>query len=127
MARNTYRKVIVEEEIQQPQGPKGFWESISDFDVRFNNRFALKMLPYLVYLAFFGVIYISNRHNTDKMVRKISHLRAEVDELRIEYTALKAEFVMNSKRKGIVKRAAELNLKETEKTPVKIVVKKPLP
>ncbi|TAD96321.1 MAG: hypothetical protein EAZ97_14245 [Bacteroidetes bacterium] len=74
-----------------------------------------RMLPYIFYLAILGIFYISNSHYSDKTTRKINKVKSEVEELRTDYTTLKAETLMLSKRSEIAQKVANIGIIEADK------------
>jgi hypothetical protein len=68
------------------------------------------------------LIYISNTHYAEKTVRKISAMQAEVEDLRADYTTLKADLMFASKQSEVARKVGEIGLKESLKPPYKVVV-----
>ena len=106
MARNTYRN--------KPKSEKKRRDTWANFDFNFDNGLALKLLPYIVYVLFFGIIYIANRHYTERNVRKISKIRKQVDDLRIDYTTLKSEYMNATKHSEVLKKVRKQGLAESK-------------
>lgn len=104
--KNTYRN--------RPKSEKKKRENWTNFDFNFDNGLALKLLPYIVYVLFFGIIYIANRHYTEKNVRKISKTRRQVEDLRIDYTTLKSEYMNATKHSEVLKKVKPLGLNESK-------------
>jgi len=80
----------------------------------------VRFLPQILFLTFLCVLYIGNRHYAEKKIRSISKLQEQVEDLRADYTTLKAEFMYESKQSEVAKRAFELGLKESKESPVLI-------
>ena len=80
----------------------------------------MRFLPQILFLAFLCLLYIGNRHYAEKKVRDIDNLQEEVEDLRADYTTLKADFMYESKQSEVAKRASELGLKESIESPVLI-------
>jgi cell division protein FtsL len=89
-----------------------------------NSDPSMRILPYFLYVAFFGIIYIANTHYSERNIRKINKLKAEVDEFRLDYTTLKSEYMLAGKRTEVAKRAAKLGIEESNKPAYKITPKK---
>jgi hypothetical protein len=83
-----------------------------------------RLLPYFMYVAIFGIIYIANTHYAERNIRKINRLKAEVDEFRLDYTTLKSEYMLAGKRSEVAKRAARLGIAESNKPAYKITPKR---
>ncbi len=89
-----------------------------------NSDPSLRVLPYFLYVAFFGIIYIANTHYSERNIRKINKLKIEVDELRLDYTTLKSEYMLAGKRTEVAKRAAKFGIEESNKPAYRIAAKK---
>lgn len=111
--QNTYRNVPKEQHEASEKKASG-WR------LQWNNNWLLRMLPYIVYVAFFGIIYIANRHYTERMVRRITKLKKEVEELRIDYTTLNASFMRERNEDNILQKAESIGLGERKKTQYKV-------
>jgi hypothetical protein len=57
-------------------------------------------------------------------VRKIDRLQSDVEDLRADYTTLKADIMYASKQSEVARRVKELGLKESLNPPFKVVVEK---
>jgi hypothetical protein len=88
----------------------------------FEGGFPVKYLPKILFVMVLGLIYISNTHYGEKTVRKINNLQAEVEDLRADYTTLKADLMFASKQSEVAKKVRDLNLKESLKPPFKVEV-----
>jgi hypothetical protein len=69
-----------------------------------------------------GLIYISNTHYAEKTVRHINSIQAEVEDLRADYTTLKADLMFASKQSEVARKVQPLGLKESLTPPYKIEV-----
>ena len=88
----------------------------------FEEGFPVKYLPKILFVMVLGLIYISNTHYGEKTVRKINNLQAEVEDLRADYTTLKADLMFASKQSEVAKKVRDLNIKESLKPPFKVEV-----
>lgn len=84
----------------------------------------LKNFPFVLFLGFLATIYIANAHFSEKKVREIQKLQAEIKDMRWRYMSLKSETMYKSKQSEVVQRVEPLNLKISGKKPKKIVVSK---
>ncbi|MCC5943999.1 MAG: hypothetical protein JJT94_03635 [Bernardetiaceae bacterium] len=98
---------------QETEKTSSTWR-LPDTDFSFDGNIVSRFLPYLIYAAFFGLIYIANRHYTDRVVRDVSRLRVEVEELRIDYTSLKSEHINATKKNKIAQRVNRIGLTEAQ-------------
>jgi len=83
---------------------------------------ATNALPFVLYVAFLGMIYIGNRHLAETTIRDIDKLTKEVKELSWDYKTTKAELAFKSTLGEVQKRADTLGIKESLQPPQKIVV-----
>ena len=85
-----------------------------------------KQLPFLLFIAFIGLLYISNRYHADKVRREIITLRLELGELRAHALYNSAELMRMGRQTEVaeVVKKYGLDLKESEDPPKKIKVNK---
>jgi hypothetical protein len=88
----------------------------------FEEGFPVKYLPKILFVMTLGLVYISNTHYGEKTVRKINNIQAEVEDLRADYTTLKADLMFASKQSEVAKKVKDLDLIESLKPPFKIEV-----
>ncbi|SKC48521.1 FtsL-like putative cell division protein [Ohtaekwangia koreensis] len=88
----------------------------------FEEGFPVQYLPKILFALMLGILYISNTHYSEKTVRDISAIQAEVEDLRADYTTLKSDLMFASKQSEVAKKVKEFGLKESFKPPYKIVV-----
>lgn len=81
-------------------------------------------LPYVLFLAFLGVLYITNAHFARKLQRETLSLEKEVIQLKTDYTHMQAKYMNSIRYSEIEKRAKQFGLQRTEKVPYQIVIKK---
>ena len=84
---------------------------------------AVKAMPFVLYIALLGMIYIGNRHLAEKNIRDIDKINKEVKELSWAYKVTKAELAYNSTLTEVEKRVDTLGLKQSVQPPQKITVK----
>lgn len=114
--KNTYK-------IPQREERGGLFRLISRFlrmDSSMSEVIHVRFLPQILFLSFLCLLYIGNRHYAERKVRTINRLETEVEDLRADYTTLKADFMFESKQSEVAKRAAALGLKESKESPVLI-------
>ncbi|QKJ28760.1 hypothetical protein HQ865_02955 [Mucilaginibacter mali] len=80
-------------------------------------------LPFILFLAALGMIYIGNMHMAENNIREIDKLSKEVKELSWDYKTTKADLAFKSTLNEVTKLADTLGLKEPVSPPQKIVVK----
>jgi hypothetical protein len=127
---NRFKNELVEGEVErevQPEKeekaelPRNFFTALFTDGVM-SKEAATAMLPFVIYLAFLGMIYIANRHFAEKNIRSIDKLSREVKELSWDYKTLKADLMLKSTQSEVAKQVDTLGLKEPVVPPKKIVV-----
>ena len=83
----------------------------------------VRFLPQILFISALCVIYIGSRHHAEKQIRTINALETEVEDLRADYTTLKAEYMFASKQAEVARQARPLGLVESKEPPFKIIVK----
>jgi hypothetical protein len=84
-----------------------------------------KQLPFVIFLTFLGIIYIGNRFYSERLVRQINDIKAEVSNLRSEQITITSE-LMNISRPSEVAdlvKQKNLGLYESMEPPKKLVRK----
>jgi hypothetical protein len=81
---------------------------------------ATRALPFVLFLAFLGMIYIANRHLAEKNIRDIDKISKEVKELSWDFKTTKADLAYKSTLTEVAKRADTLGIKESLQPPQKI-------
>lgn len=85
---------------------------------------ASESMPFIIFLAFLGMLYIGNRHYAENTIRRIDKLNKEVKELSWDFKTLKADLMLKSTQTEVSKKVDTLGLKEPVAPPIKIVVDK---
>ncbi|MFY7651108.1 MAG: FtsL-like putative cell division protein [Chitinophagaceae bacterium] len=80
-------------------------------------------ISFFVFLSVLAIFYIANGHMSDKTIRNIHKLEAEIEQLKYEYKTLKSEVMFTSEAMQIKKAAEPLGLEITNDIPTRIVVK----
>lgn len=85
-----------------------------------------KQLPFLLFLAFIGVLYISNRYHAEKLRRENQTLKLELGELRAHALYTSSELMKMGRQTEVadVVKKYGLDLKESLVPPKKIIVNK---
>jgi len=84
-----------------------------------------KQLPFILFLVFMAIVYITNRYHAEKITRKSIALQEELNELRAQYTSTASELMFLSRQSQVLRLIEEnnLGLKESRVPPKKIVRK----
>jgi len=119
MAKNTF-KVGVDER----KGTSVFskMEGVFNLEGLFEDGLPVKYLPKIMFTVVLVIFYIGNNHFAEKTIRKIDKTKREVEDLRADYTTLKANYMFASKQSEVAKRVAALGLEESMKPPYKIAI-----
>jgi len=123
MAENKLK--IESKEDRRSAGPSVFagLEKRMRLETYFEDGFPVKYLPKILFGMFLSLIYISNTHYAEKTTRAINKAQSEVEDLRADFTTLKADVMFASKQSEVARRVKSLGLKESVKPPYKIIVK----
>lgn len=131
MSNRFRNEIIEEEEVIAPQQampeepkaelPRNFLTILFTEGV-VSKEAATEMLPFILFVAFLGMIYIGNRHFAENNIRSIDKLGREVKELSADYKVLKAELMLRSTKTEIAKLVDTLGIEEPVEPPRKIIV-----
>ena len=125
---NRLRTEIQEEEVEkeliveEKQPAKEISENplAAFYKEMFNSEKATSALPFVLFLAFLGMIYIGNMHLAEKNIRDIDKMSKEVKELSWDYKTTKADLAFKSTLTEVAKRADTLGIKESIAAAAKI-------
>ncbi|HSZ72137.1 MAG TPA: FtsL-like putative cell division protein [Cytophagaceae bacterium] len=120
---NSYKieeEVVEEKKERTGKGLFSAMESLTASTGLFKDGLPVKYVPHLFYVSVFLIGYIWNAHTSDKLVRKISKMKVEVNDLRADYTTLKAELMFKSKQSEVAKEVQSIGLEESMVPPQKI-------
>jgi hypothetical protein len=118
MAKNVFRSP--ERQVYRPKRRVKLWAVGLNLDM----STLLKNLPFFIFLAFLGLLYIANSHHAIKTIREINSLQEELKRKSWESNARLSELMYNSMQSEIAKRTKNLNLEELTDRPYKLVMKK---
>ncbi|PKQ65299.1 FtsL-like putative cell division protein [Raineya orbicola] len=99
-------------------------DSWANFTFILPRRKPTSYLPYVLFLTFLGILYISNAHLARKIQRETMNLEKEVTNLRTDYTHTQAKYMNSIKYSEVEKKAKQIGLQRVEKVPYQIVVSK---
>jgi hypothetical protein len=127
---NRFRDEIEEEEEKGPEPelkqkaelPKNFLTTLLTEGV-ISKELATQMMPFVIFLAMLGMVYIANKHFAEKTIREIDKLNKEVKELGYDFKTLKADLMLKSTQTEVAKQVDTLGLKELVEPPKKILIK----
>jgi len=85
---------------------------------------ARKWVPFIIYLTFWAVVYIANRHYAEQNELKIKELDKDIKEYRAEYLTLKSDLMFKSKQSEVAKLVKPIGLQELTSPPNKLRIEK---
>ncbi|MFD2932772.1 FtsL-like putative cell division protein [Spirosoma flavum] len=128
MAKNTFRQPerIAKQKKQRRKLRLASW--LNDFiglDRLFgeDNAWPIQHIDRILWVTFLLILYIGLNHNAERLVRRNQRTKAQVDELRSQFTVLQADFNKSGKQSEISKRVEILGLADSQTPPNKIVVR----
>jgi len=84
----------------------------------------LRSLPFLFYIMFLGLLYISNTYYAERTQLRSYRLQKELKELRYEFVTARSQLMFESKQSEVARRLEASGLHESRVPPVKIMLKK---
>ncbi|MCX6351776.1 MAG: FtsL-like putative cell division protein [Bacteroidetes bacterium] len=93
-----------------------------DFDFNMNKENANKVLPFILYVSLWAIIYIANHHYGEKALLKMDKLRKEMKDLKADYYTGNAELSNKSTQSKVSGMVEPLGLKELTSPPKKIKI-----
>lgn len=119
MAKNTFK---VADEEKKGSSVFSKMEGAVKLDRLFEDGLPVKYLPKIMFVVVLVIFYIGNNHYAEKTIRKIDKTKVEVEDLRADFTTLKANYMLASKQSEVAKRVASLGLEESMRPPYKIII-----
>lgn len=121
----------VKDNINPDEGPKKARKSFASTYIKplldgsfLSKESSAKEFPFMAFLLFLIILFISNTFWAQETVRKINKYKEEVKELRIKSISIKAKLMDNTRQSHIANKVKNLGLHESLKPPKKIYVKK---
>ena len=114
MKENTYRSSKSSEK-------KGLFSNLNEYlhvDESTKKVIHVRFLSQIILILILCLLYISNHYETKKKMRTINKLEAQVEDLRADFTTLKASFMIESKQSEVTKRAKKLGLIVPDQSPI---------
>jgi hypothetical protein len=111
------QKIIVEEKSVKEIPDNYLFKYFSSM---FNAESATKALPFVLFIALLGMIYIANMNLAEKNIRDIDKITKEVKELSWDYKTTKADLAFKSTLTEVAKRADTLGIKTSVLPPQKL-------
>ena len=86
------------------------------------KQFPVKYIDGSLFLLCLGLIMVFCRINAERQMRQLRKSNEEVNNLRAEYTILKANYMKMGKQSELAPKVEVFGIKESRKTPQRIVV-----
>ena len=86
-----------------------------------NYSSVVKQLPYFLFLAALGVVYIYNGHMADKTIRKIIRSGSELKDLQNEYKSVKGDALLRSRQSELIETVKPIGLNELSEEPFVLI------
>jgi len=103
-----------------------FYESVKDLVDKqtFTQARLIQNLPFILFIAVLGIVYIANQFHAEKLVNEVNQLKNERKEKRAEYISSASDLMRVTRQSEVIKRVDEagLGLKPLTSPPNKIVV-----
>ncbi len=90
----------------------------------FSRESFVKMFPFILYIVFLSMMYITNVYIAEDMNREVARLKLKSENLHVEYVYLKSEITSITKQSNMVKMLKKQGIKESVDPLKKIVVEK---
>ena len=124
MAENSFRAIQEEPKTPAAQG-KGLFAKLErrlQLEKYFEDGFPVRHLPRVLFVFTLGLIYIGNTHYAEQTVHAINQARTEVEDLRADFTTIKAQLMYSSKQSEVARKVKDQGLEESTIPPFKVQV-----
>ena len=110
------------EEAEEPIKVKkpGIFKKFHDYDFNINKENAPKLLPFILYLSCWIILYIANHHYGEKNLVEINRINKEMKDLKADYYTSNAELSNKSIQSKVLKMVDTLGLKELRTPPQRL-------
>src|SRR5687768_166360 len=88
----------------------------------FDEGLPVQYLPQVLFVSMLLLFYIGNAHYAERVTRQTDKIKTEVDDLRADYTTLKADLMFASKQSEVARKVMILGLEESSIPPHKIII-----
>jgi hypothetical protein len=121
MSENKERVEFVDAQTPPKESKRNAVKSILDGSI-LGKENVTNQIPYILFLAFLALIYITNRYKYEKLVREGQQMQLEVRNLRAESITTASQLMFISKQSQVAKLLKEkgLDLEESVVPPKKI-------
>ncbi len=113
---------------KEPQVANKVYDSVKDFVEKqeFTQDRLVRNLPFILFLAVLGIVYIANQYHAEKLVNEVNQLKKERKEKRAEYISAASDLMRITRQSEVIKLVEKKNLglKPLTSPPKKIIVEK---
>lgn len=88
------------------------WQSTVDI---ISYKGIVSNIPYFIFVAILGIIYISNSNKSISIMREISKKNKELKELRWRYKDAQANLIFHTSETEVINRASSIGIQPLEK------------
>ena len=124
MAENEFRtkKTTISPPKFSSGATKGVFSGAGKIEQLFEAGVPIQYMPKIVFISGILILYIMNSYLIEKKRIKIERIKSDIEDLRTDYTTMKAEYMFKSKQSEVAKRVIKIGLKENTTPPVKIKI-----
>lgn len=114
---------FISEKDQDQQHESGLLRGVIDGSLLTRKK-VLKQLPFVFFMVFLMLIYISNRYHAESLRKKSEEFRNEINELRSQAVFVSSELMKLSRQTEVAEEVKKkgLDLKESTEPPKKIII-----
>lgn len=121
MSANTPKE---ESKTKKPKkGLFGLFDKGLKLDGAFESGIPVKYVPYILFVAFIGILYIGLTHYSEHLDKQYKEQIKELEGLKAQYNTLKSEYMFDSKQSQVAEKVIESGLGISNEPPKKILVK----
>jgi hypothetical protein len=124
MGANTFKEVkenIQPGQVQESEFPRKM-AKIFDLFGGITKEQVMSWMPFIFFLTFLALIYISNSYYAEKNIRKMDKISSELKEFRSLYLTSKSNLMVKSKQSEVATQLELSGVKESIVPPKKIVI-----
>ena len=107
-------------EKEEPAAKKSRLKKIQEYDFNINRENATRMIPFMLFVTGWIILYIANHQYGEKTLGKMDRLRKELKELKADFYTTNAELSNQSIQSQVTKKVEPLGLKELTNPPQRI-------
>lgn len=118
----TRHALSVQDEKNMKKNKGSFFKNYLGGDV-FSKETVVKQLPFVLYVVFLLMIYISNTYIAEDMKLDIIKTTKVLEEKKVEYISIKSEITKRTKQSELSLKLKNKGIKETVEPVKKIVIR----